>query len=206
VHTYGIGLYHYDIRVQRPRKPWKKIFFYLSTRFPHKVRAALSLDQFYVFLNNIFLVNRPKIANPYIFEISIKLSFRIYIDIISLLYFRVFYIEIIEFLKWISSKVLRHLTDQDKIFSNTDYETRINSLQSLAKPIFHLQLYFVKRIDLLLILTDFNVKKRILDLTLANFIRSLFIYTYLESAHRELSNDTHNDHVCLYIQNLEKMA
>ena len=27
VHNYGIGVNHYDIRVQRPRKPWKKIFF-----------------------------------------------------------------------------------------------------------------------------------------------------------------------------------
>jgi hypothetical protein len=36
------------------------------------------------------------------------------------------------------------------------------------------------------------------------FNKFLLNYTYLESARRELSNDAHIDHVCVYTQNFRK--
>ena len=56
---------------------------------------------------------------------------------------------------------------------------------------------FREIIPFLSILT-FLIKKRILGLTLLNFSQYPIIYTYLESARRELSNDTHIDYVCDY--------
>ena len=42
--------------------------------------------------------------------------------------------------------------------------------------------------------------------TFVNFNRHPLIYTYLERARRELSNDTHIDYVCVYTKNFEKIT